>query len=501
MSRKPASPPNNLSHLPGVCVTVSVGIPSGGAARDPSVLLNDSVQTLDGRALSEFIPSQTYDTYDGQNRASGADWYALKFPEAIWLNCINMTMGFAYPDGGWWTTLSIEVQLYEESEWMPIEPLTIRPQYDFTDARGTRRPYETHAILFSAVKVRAIRLIGHPGGIAQFTSLARLAAYHYPSSLARPDVPPPPIPYIFQLISPKAIWELSEHLMMLSGLSISFPLVTYYWDAWCFEQYLQRIQSNYQGEPDLWFLVNDTLGWNDVTSGAWAVAEHPGNLQTPYICTRHIDVFSTAVAPVMVEGASIGNMLIDGIIIKDTFDLSRHRALAQELRIDWSQYEAALARSPHLTLEQLRGAVGLMGVISNTIANLAHRNLALENELNTIRQTISQKARYRHEIVRRAIQFMKNHLEDDIGVSDAANAVGLSSPHFNRLFVSEIGRSPGDFLIDLRLERAKEYLTHSDMSVMDVCVALAYSPSYFSRIFKQRVGCTPGEYAARHRTI
>lgn len=103
------------------------------------------------------------------------------------------------------------------------------------------------------------------------------------------------------------------------------------------------------------------------------------------------------------------------------------------------------------------------------------------------------------EIVRQAIRFMGEHLEDAIGVAEVAQAVFLSPSYFCRLFTEQTGCNPRDFLMDLRLERAKEYLSNTDMSVMDVCVALDYSPSYFSRFFKNRVGCTPGQYAMKQR--
>ena len=63
----------NLALSPGVQVTVSVTQPTGGGARDPKVLLNDIAHRLDGRPLRDFLGSRCYDTYDGQNQATGLD--------------------------------------------------------------------------------------------------------------------------------------------------------------------------------------------------------------------------------------------------------------------------------------------------------------------------------------------------------------------------------------------------------------------------------------------
>jgi ABC-type sugar transport system substrate-binding protein/AraC-like DNA-binding protein len=109
----------------------------------------------------------------------------------------------------------------------------------------------------------------------------------------------------------------------------------------------------------------------------------------------------------------------------------------------------------------------------------------------------TQRQRAEHsELVRQAIAFMQENFESPISVVDVAQYVALDPSYFCRLFTAQTGRNPSDFLIDLRLEQAKQYLARGEMSVMDVCVALGYSPSYFSRLFKRRVGCTPSQYSA-----
>jgi hypothetical protein len=65
------------------------------AARDPRILLNEAIRSLDGQPLSAFTQTHTFDTYEGQNCAPGLDWYALHFPHPVTFNCVEMTMGFA----------------------------------------------------------------------------------------------------------------------------------------------------------------------------------------------------------------------------------------------------------------------------------------------------------------------------------------------------------------------------------------------------------------------
>jgi transcriptional regulator GlxA family with amidase domain len=153
-----------------------------------------------------------------------------------------------------------------------------------------------------------------------------------------------------------------------------------------------------------------------------------------------------------------------------------------------------------MTLEQLEGAAALMGMIANTIANLAHHNRHLRSELDEARKAIGQRSQQRKELIRRAIDYMERNLETPVRVADVAREIALNPSYFCTVFAEATGHTPSDFLIELRIERAKEYLAHTQMSVMEVCVALGYSPSYFSRLFKRHTGYTPGQYALRLRT-
>jgi AraC-like DNA-binding protein len=488
----------NLALRPHVRIGTSTSAPTGGGARDPHVLLTEIAH----QSVEQLLLNSDYkgfDTYDGQNASDGPDWYIIEFPEPMMFNCVEMTMGLPYRDGGWWTSLNVEVKLHLTDPWSSVQNLTITPAYDFEDNRAERRPLETYALMFEQVIARAVRLIGKPGGIAQFTSLVRLAVYHRDLSRWNPScLPEPPVPYIFQLIAPQVIWDLSENLAKLTGLVIDLPFLEYYLDAARYEKFWRRIRRNYEGEPELWFLVGATLGW-DVWNRITVFKHENGPLE-PHVRLYFHDTFASAVAPIIVENRVISEMTTSQVMVNDRYDEPWHKKYALEHDVSWESYCVAIERSPHMTMEQLEGAAGLLGMIANTIANLAHRNRYLERELDGARRSVGQRAFYRKEIVRRAIDFMQANLENQIGVSDVAQAMGLSLPYFSTLFAEQTGKTASDYLIDLRLERAKEYLAHTPISVMEVCVALDYSPSYFSRLFKDRLGCTPGQYAQKMRS-
>src|SRR5690348_2701904 len=111
---------SNLARLKGVCIAVSVPHTTGGGAQSPAVLLNDTAHLLDGHPLQDFSERRTYDTFDGHNEPEGPDWYAITFPYPVTFNCLEMTMAFPHPAGGWWRSLTVEVQGESDQEWSPV---------------------------------------------------------------------------------------------------------------------------------------------------------------------------------------------------------------------------------------------------------------------------------------------------------------------------------------------------------------------------------------------
>jgi AraC-like DNA-binding protein len=274
----------------------------------------------------------------------------------------------------------------------------------------------------------------------------------------------------------------------------------HYLDPQRYARWWKRISRNYQGEPELWQLLGMSIGWDH-----WNRIENPDTdppliIREPYVRIAFHNTIGRAIAPIIVDQQVLGDISSHQVIITDHFDEAWHRHYAKEHGIAWREYAAAMKRSPHMALEQLEGAATLLGMIANTIANLAHRNLTLEGELDGVRNAAKERRdKERREIVRKAIDFMQENLENPVSVADVAAAVALNPTYFGIVFSEQMGRNPVDYLIDLRIERAKHYLTHTQMSVMDVCVALGYDPSYFSRLFKRRTGFTPGSYARHMR--
>ena len=83
----------------------------------------------------------------------------------------------------------------------------------------------------------------------------------------------------------------------------------------------------------------------------------------------------------------------------------------------------------------------------------------------------------------------------DLSLQVLANESGYSRVHFVRMFRAATGYSPHNYLLNLRLERARELLKNPSLSLIDVALDCGFSShSHMSRLFHKSVGVTPSTY-------
>jgi AraC family transcriptional regulator len=97
-------------------------------------------------------------------------------------------------------------------------------------------------------------------------------------------------------------------------------------------------------------------------------------------------------------------------------------------------------------------------------------------------------------VLRRVIERMRS-FSDDLSLQVLANESGYSRVHFVRMFRAATGYSPHNYLLSLKLERARELLKKPSMSLIDIALDCGFaSHSHMSRIFHKNVGVTPSAY-------
>jgi AraC family transcriptional regulator len=101
--------------------------------------------------------------------------------------------------------------------------------------------------------------------------------------------------------------------------------------------------------------------------------------------------------------------------------------------------------------------------------------------------------------LRRVLDYMMSHLEDDIGLAELSEVACLSRFHFIRMFSARMGMPPHRYLGFLRLERAKTLLAVGDQSIAEISLICCFSSqSNFSRAFRRATSVSPLDY--RHAT-
>jgi len=104
--------------------------------------------------------------------------------------------------------------------------------------------------------------------------------------------------------------------------------------------------------------------------------------------------------------------------------------------------------------------------------------------------------------IKKALDYIYEHLHYKIEIKDLAKCVGVTPTHFRRLFKEQIGIPPNEYIIKKKIEAATNMLQYSEYSSTEIGYYLAFSThSHFIKTFKQYMGITPGKYRAQYAGI
>ncbi|MBI3769059.1 MAG: PQQ-dependent sugar dehydrogenase [Deltaproteobacteria bacterium] len=154
--------PCNLTHLGTIVARITA--PLGGGNKNLEVIRDG-----DKPPVGNTDSARQYDTYTGAVAAD--DWIGYTYPIAQTFTRVVFQEGKNFADGGWFTTLAVQVR--RNGVWTAVAGLTSTPAYPANDGVS----YETYTFDFSAVTGDGIRLDGAPGGSADFISVGELEVY------------------------------------------------------------------------------------------------------------------------------------------------------------------------------------------------------------------------------------------------------------------------------------------------------------------------------------
>ncbi|WP_314957715.1 AraC family transcriptional regulator [Bradyrhizobium cosmicum] len=97
--------------------------------------------------------------------------------------------------------------------------------------------------------------------------------------------------------------------------------------------------------------------------------------------------------------------------------------------------------------------------------------------------------------LRRVEQYVADHFDRSISLSELANVAGLSRMHFAAQFRAATGYRPREYLLNHRVEHAKTLLTTTERPLAEIALAVGFSTqSHFSTVFKRISGQSPARW-------
>tara|TARA_B110000967_G_C18768452_1_gene501741 strand:- start:39 stop:1037 length:999 start_codon:yes stop_codon:yes gene_type:complete len=137
-------------------------------------------------------------------------------------------------------------------------------------------------------------------------------------------------------------------------------------------------------------------------------------------------------------------------------------------------------------------------IFGRVIAQQAQRNFF--HEIRNLADPISlsdqqQINRHSDETIVQAQMWVQDNHSKQLSVPDLAAQFGMATRTFNRRFMGAVGKTPGDYLTEVRMTFACDLLKNTDLSILEIANYSGYKDaSWFSSRFKHWSGNSPKEY-------
>lgn len=127
--------------------------------------------------------------------------------------------------------------------------------------------------------------------------------------------------------------------------------------------------------------------------------------------------------------------------------------------------------------------------------------LEAESWLQSIRSLttlITSSQPYSQEVVgciMKAVKIVQEEMDQQVFAMDVAKRVNMSRSYFSQCFKDITGKSFNEYVREIRIEKAKEYLTHTNKPIQWIAEHTGYmDEKYFSRLFREHTGMLPSEF-------
>lgn len=155
-----------------------------------------------------------------------------------------------------------------------------------------------------------------------------------------------------------------------------------------------------------------------------------------------------------------------------------------------------LNRCWRLVEEKSSRQIGYDLMIKTLVMEIIVMILRSENssQLEISSLSLKETDREKQVVVNNIVYFIETHHTEDISLEILAETLYISPTYISKVFKEETGDSPINYLIKVRLNRAKQLLETQQTTVKEVAEMVGYQDAYhFSKLFKKHYGQSPSE--------
>jgi two-component system response regulator YesN len=144
----------------------------------------------------------------------------------------------------------------------------------------------------------------------------------------------------------------------------------------------------------------------------------------------------------------------------------------------------------------LNDILGIGTVCDDHFRNAREKNEIRDEMVKILNSIIQHKSRHGNRKITGEIkEYIENHLYEDINLTTIAAKFYLNPSYLSQLFKNETGENYVDFLMRVKIEKAKKLLKDKNLRIQEISELVGYTDSkYFGQLFKKQVGILPSEY-------
>ncbi|MGM7723162.1 response regulator transcription factor [Metabacillus sp. Hm71] len=135
-----------------------------------------------------------------------------------------------------------------------------------------------------------------------------------------------------------------------------------------------------------------------------------------------------------------------------------------------------------------------------SLHDLRHQLMIKIDECHQLLSDQKSKPYSDNELLDKALYYIHEHYTQDLTLQNVADHIHISRNYFSILFKRYLEQNFIDYVIDLRVKKAKELLLHTTLKVYEVARKSGFNDvKYFSKLFKKVTGLSPGDFRIHHQ--